>query len=215
MTAHPADSLLSGHLWLTPELHRLFDDAGRVRGWLHVREPFVPRQIGSITMPHKRNPERSEHLDTLARVVRADAALMLEAMVHLRERDGRAWKTEWVIIPEACLATGAAIGIAARLLEGLEVNTERMRVNLEARRGYVLSEQLMRVLADRIGKHAAHEAVYRAAMAGLDEGKDFLEALLGDAEIVTHLARAEIERALDPMRALGAASTFVDRVLDG
>ena len=55
-----------------------------------LREPFTPGQVGSITMPHKRNPELSEHLVTLARVVRADASVCVEAMVHEHERDGRA-----------------------------------------------------------------------------------------------------------------------------
>ncbi len=62
-----------------------------------------PGAVSSITMPHKRNPERSEHLDTLARLVRANAGAMLEAMVQQHERDGRGWKTEWVALPEVCL----------------------------------------------------------------------------------------------------------------
>ena len=125
-----------------------------------VSEPFTPGQVGSITMPHKRNPELSEHLGTLARVVRADAGVAVEAMVHEHERDGRAWKAEWVVFPEACLLTGVSLAVAARLLEGLEVHPERMAANLEARGGYVLSEPVLRTLADRMGKHAAHQALY-------------------------------------------------------
>lgn len=59
-----------------------------------LREPFTPGQVGSITMPHKRNPELSEHLVTLSRIVRANAAVAVEGMVQEHERDGRAWKTE-------------------------------------------------------------------------------------------------------------------------
>ena len=55
--------------------------------------------VGSITMPHKRNPEGSEHLDTLARLVRANAGVLLEGMVGGHERDGRGWKAEWVALP--------------------------------------------------------------------------------------------------------------------
>jgi adenylosuccinate lyase len=178
-----------------------------------LREPFRPGQVGSITMPHKRNPERAEHLDTLARAVRADAAVMLESMVHLHERDGRAWKAEWLVLPEACLLTGVALDLAAALLEGLEVNGVRMRANLDAHRGYVLSEPVMRLLADRIGKHQAHEAVYRATMAGLEAGADLSKALLADSTVAAHLGPDEIAAALDPKLALGAATAFVDRVL--
>ena len=123
-------------------------------------------------MPHKRNPEFSEHLDTLARVVRADAGVAMEGLVALHERDGRGWKAEWLVLPEACQLTGAALGFAARLLEGLQVHPERMRANLDAHGSSMLSEPLMAVLAGRIGKHRAHEAVYAAAMAARDEGVD-------------------------------------------
>jgi adenylosuccinate lyase len=181
-----------------------------------VAEPFTPGQVGSITMPHKRNPELAEHLDTLGRVVRSNAGVALEGMVALHERDGRGWKAEWLVLPESSLLTGAALGFCARLLEGLVVNADRMRANLDAQRGYPLSEPVMRRLADRVGKHVAHERVYAATMSGLERGVDLRTALV-DAGVAgpDGLSAAELDDALDPARALGAATAFVDRVLDG
>jgi len=178
-----------------------------------LREPFTPGQVGSITMPHKRNPELSEHLVTLSRIVRANAAVAVEAMVQEHERDGRAWKTEWLVLPEACLLTGAALAAAGRLLDGLEVDTERMRANLDAWGGYVLSEPVMRALGDRIGKHSAHRLVYEATMVGQERGVGLKAALLADPLISEQLTPDEIERCLDPANALGAAPAFVDRVV--
>ncbi len=178
-----------------------------------VSEPFTPGQVGSITMPHKRNPELAEHLGTLARVVRSDAGVTVEGLVGDHERDGRSWKAEWVVVPEACLLTGVSLQLAARLLEGLVVHSDRMRANLDAGGGYVLSEPVMRALADRIGKHAAQQAVYDATMAGLERGTGLAEALAVDPVVSTHLDPAEIARCLDPRRALGATTAFVDRVL--
>ncbi|MPZ65979.1 MAG: adenylosuccinate lyase family protein, partial [Pseudonocardiaceae bacterium] len=178
-----------------------------------VSEPFTEGTVGSITMPHKRNPELSEHLVTLARIVRADAGLAVEGMVSEHERDGRAWKAEWLALPEACLLTGASLQLAARLLEGLVVHPDRMRANLDAGAGYVLSEPVMRALADRIGKHAAQRAVYAATMAGREHGVDLAEALAADELISAQLDAAQISRCLDPWRALGATTAFVDRVL--
>jgi adenylosuccinate lyase len=180
-----------------------------------LREPFRPGQVGSITMPHKRNPELSEHLVTLARVVRAAAPAAIEGMVHEHERDGRAWKAEWVVLPEACLLTGAALAYGCDLIEGLEVDADRMRANLEATRGYLLSEPVMRRLADRIGKHAAHAVVYEAALAGRERGVGFQAALLADPQVTTQLSADEIAECLDPQRAVGAAPDFVDRVVAG
>jgi adenylosuccinate lyase len=178
-----------------------------------LREPFTPGQVGSITMPHKRNPELSEHLVTLARVVRADATVAVEGMVGEHERDGRAWKAEWVVFPEACLLTGASLAFACRLLDGLEVDADRMRSNLAAQDGYVLSEPVMRALADHIGKHAAQTVVYEAALAGRNRGVSFEAALLADPRIAGRLTPGQIARCLDPRAALGAAPAFVDRVV--
>ena len=178
-----------------------------------LREPCAPGQVGSITMPHKRNPELSEHLVTLARVVRADATVSVEAMIHEHERDGRAWKTEWVVFPEACLFTGAALTYACRLLDGLEVDAERMSANVAATGGYVLSEPVMRALANRVGKPVAHHVVYEVSLAGRDRATSLEQALLADPRVTQHLTHAEIADCLDPRRALGAAGAFVDRVV--
>ena len=178
-----------------------------------VSEPFTPGQVGSITMPHKRNPELSEHLVTLARLVRADAAVAVEGMVSEHERDGRAWKAEWAIVPEICLYTHAAVRLAVRLLEGLQVHADRMRANVDAASGYLQSERVMHALAAHVGKHAAHEAVYRAAMAGRERGVDLRTALLTDATVATYLSAEEIDRCLDPTAALGATGQLINRVV--
>jgi adenylosuccinate lyase len=178
-----------------------------------VSEPFTEGTVGSITMPHKRNPEMSEHLVTLARLVRADSGLMIDGMVSEHERDGRAWKAEWLALPEACLLTGVSLQLAVRLLEGLHVHADRMRSNLDAGGGYVLSEPVMRALADRIGKHAAQRAVYIATMAGRERGVGLADALAADELVSSALDAATLARCLDPRHALGATTAFVDRVL--
>ena len=82
--------------------------------------------MGSITMPHKRNPERSEQMVTLARLVRSAAGVLTETMVGDHERDGRTWKTEWVLLPElsptTCLPNWAW---PAASTASIEVDTER------------------------------------------------------------------------------------------
>ena len=178
-----------------------------------VREPFIPGTVGSITMPQKRNPEFSEHLDTLARLVRSQATVMTDAMIQLHERDGRSWKAEWIALPQACAMTLAATGFAVTLLEGLVVDAERMLENIDARRGFVFGEPVMRALADRMGKHTAHDVVYEASMKGVESGVGFVEALLADARVAAHLDREGIESLFDLEKVLGAAPDMVDRVL--
>ena len=176
-----------------------------------LRESFTPGTVGSITMPHKRNPEISEHLVTLSRVIRAQAAVALDGMVCEHERDGRAWKAEWLVVPEASMAFAACAGSAARMLDGLRADPERMLANIGSHRGYLLSEPVMRALAGRIGKHSAHDSVYAAAMRGIDLGQDFRTALRGDPRLDA-ITDAELDELLQVRSALGSCAAFVDRV---
>jgi adenylosuccinate lyase len=173
--------------------------------------------VGSITMPQKRNPERSEHLTTLARVVRADAALALEAMVAEHERDGAAWKTEWALLPRACGAAAVALTLAAELTAGLRVDERRMRDNVDAQRGYILAEPAMLALGAQIGPRRAHELIHRAAIVEgltLNDAQTLREALAADPEIASLLSPQRLEALLHPEQALGAADELVRRVLD-
>lgn len=169
--------------------------------------------VGSITMPQKRNPERSEHLSTLARIVRAEAGLALEGLIGEHERDGAAWKTEWSLLPRACGAAAAALSLASDLVAGLRVDEARMRANLEAQQGYVLAEPAMLVLGAEIGPRRAHELVHAAARRGRDQRLPFHEALATDPEISAHLPAQRLEELLRPENALGAADVLVDRVV--
>jgi adenylosuccinate lyase len=166
--------------------------------------------VGSITMPQKRNPERSEHLGTLARVVRAAAGLAVEGMVGEHERDGALWKTEWAFLPQACGAAAVALWLGAELAAGLQVHERRMRENVEAQRGYVLAEPAMLALGAEVGPRRAHELVHAAAARGMVEGLTLQEALAGDPEIA---GRIDLDAVLRPERALGAVDELVRRVL--
>lgn len=162
-----------------------------------LREGRSAGVVGSITMPHKRNPEGSEHLDTLARLVRANAAVLLEGMVGGHERDGRSWKAEWVALPEVCLLTATSAALAVTLLEGLEVDAAAMRANLPAT---AASEQVLALLAPRLGKHAAQAALQDA----LSTGVPLLQAL-------SALLPPEQLAALEPDT--GQAGAMVDLVV--
>ena len=129
-----------------------------------VREGFIEGTVGSITMPHKRNPEISEHLGTLSRIVRHNAALICEGLVHEHERDGRSWKAEWNAVPQATMAAGKTMSLLAGLVQNLEVDPNRMLANLEITKGFVLSEPLMLALAAKVGRKTAHEIIYEMSL---------------------------------------------------
>ena len=169
--------------------------------------------IGSITMPHKRNPEIAEHLGTLARAVRCHAGAMLEGMVHDHERDGRSWKGEWYDVPAATVLGGTGVRLLGHMLATLVVDPERMRENLDTDRGFVFSEAVMLALASRTGKQTAHRLVSEAARNALRTGDSFRDAVLSSEAICEHLAEAELRAAFSLERASGQCAAMVDRWL--
>jgi adenylosuccinate lyase len=103
------------------------------------------------------------------------------------------------------------VAAAARMLDGLRADPERMRRNIDSHRGYLLSEPVMRALADRLGKHSAHDSVYTAAMQGIDSGQDFRTALRADPRLDA-ITDAELDELLEVQGSLGSCAAFVDRV---
>ena len=151
--------------------------------------------VGSITMPHKRNPERSEHLDTLARLARAQAGVMLEAMVQIHERDGRGWKAEWPAFPELCLLTSSALALAIDLVQGLEVRGERMRANVDGDPG-LLSERVLSAYAARVGKHRAQAELQTVLAGARADGRSMADAVVAAGV----LDRAELDALVADVR---------------
>ena len=174
-----------------------------------VAEAVTPGVVGSITMPQKRNPERSEHLVTLARLVRAAAAPALEGMVAEHERDGAAWKAEWAFLPQACGAAATALALGAELTAGLQIDPARMRANLEAH-GDVLAEPVMLALGAVVGPRRAHALIHAAVERGREQGLTLHDALAAEPAIADHV---DLDELLRPERSLGAIDAIIDRVL--
>ena len=99
------------------------------------------------------------------------------------------------------------------VLEGLHVDKARMRANLDSLGGFLLSERVMFVLSEKLGKQTAHELVYQASMKGIEGGMTFERALMENPQVSKALSPAELRDALDPAAYLGHAQQIVDRVL--
>lgn len=174
-----------------------------------LREVGPIGSISSITMPHKHNPEGSEHLATLARLTRAHAGLLLEGMDQQHERDGRGWKVEWVSVPEISELTVTALGFARGVIARLEVNPAAMARNLSAAGDELHSEQILAALSAVRGKHAAQALMADAVASGATGSQGLVTAVAERAR----LDPAEVaEWAGRP--ATRAAVAMVDVVLE-
>jgi adenylosuccinate lyase len=149
-----------------------------------VREPFGKGQKGSSAMPHKRNPIVAERISGLARVVRAAALVGLENVPLWHERDISHSSAERVVVPDAFLALDYMLDRFAWLVDGLVVDRERMRSNLESSRGLVFSQRVLSALVSAgRSRDEAYRLVQRNALRAWDEGLDFRELVEADSEI--------------------------------
>jgi adenylosuccinate lyase len=153
-----------------------------------VQEPFGRGQKGSSAMPHKRNPVVAERICGLARVVRAAALVGFENVPLWHERDISHSSAERVVLPDAFLALDYMLDRFAWLVEGLIVDAERMRSNLEDSHGLVFSQRVLTALvAGGLARDEAYRLVQRHAMRASEEGLDFRELVGSDPEIAPRL----------------------------
>jgi 3-carboxy-cis,cis-muconate cycloisomerase len=179
-----------------------------------VFEPDAPGRGGSSSMPQKRNPIGAAAV--LAAAARAPAlvSVLLGAMTQAHERGLGDWPAEWETIPELFLIAGGAVAHVARLAEGLIVDTERMRQNLDATSGQIFAGRMAAVLA-AAGAPSAHAIVEAACRRAASEKRHLRDVLGDDAEVRRYLPDLEkaLERLFDPREAVGLAETLVDRVV--
>jgi adenylosuccinate lyase len=153
-----------------------------------VQEPFGRGQKGSSAMPHKRNPVVAERICGLARIVRAAALVGFEDVPLWHERDISHSSAERVVLPDAFLALDYMLDRFAWLVEGLIVDSERMRSNLEASHGLVFSQRVLTALvAGGLARDEAYGLVQGHAMRAWEEGLDFRELVESDPEIAPRL----------------------------
>ena len=179
-----------------------------------VTEPAGEGRGGSSTLPHKRNPILSVTAAANVRRVRALAQALYGSMVGEHERAAGAWHAEWEVLSDALALTGGAAAAVREVTQGMEVHPERMRHNLEETGGMLMAENVVTVVADRLGRLQAHEVVESAARRAADGGKPFREELLAEPVLREHLSAWEIDAALDPAGYLGSAGPFIDRALE-
>lgn len=179
-----------------------------------LRLGWAPEQVGSSTMPHKRNPEGCEQVVALSRLVRAKLPLMLDAMVLEHERDYRGTRLEWAVLADASHHALAALALVSAVVQGLEVDAQRMEANARAHREGICTEALMLALAPSLGKQSAFERVRALSGQAGQQGGGLEGLVLEDAQLSGLLTPSELARVFDPAQHLGESERLVAGVLD-
>ncbi|MFC7514898.1 3-carboxy-cis,cis-muconate cycloisomerase [Herbaspirillum sp. GCM10030257] len=178
-----------------------------------VSEPTGEGRGGSSTMPHKRNPVGCAAILACATRVPALVSTMLSGMVQEHERALGGWQAEWDTLPEIVQLSAAALQQTREIAEGMSVDGERMRANLDLTHGLIMAEAVTLALGNAMGRLAAHQVVEAACRKAASTGQDLREVLSDEPSITEVLPPAKIDELLNPAHYLGQAGYFVDRVL--
>jgi adenylosuccinate lyase len=166
--------------------------------------------VGSSTMPHKVNPNRSRTVVMLSRVVPHQAEILLDWMVSIHERDQI---SNADTIGEISLSADRLQQAAVGLVQNLKVHPENMRRNLGRTNGLIMAEHAMFLLGEKIGKHTAHEEVRLAARAAWEKGRSLVDEIAARPTLAKHAAELDLANQLDPAKYIGLAPEAVDRVV--
>src|SRR3984885_12529199 len=179
-----------------------------------LSEPFRSGQKGSSSMPHKKNPIRSERICGLARVVRSYVIPVTEGIPLWHERDISHSSVERIALPDAAIATDYLLHLTTGLVEGLVVDTARMRANMNITHGLLYSSSvLLELVSSGLSREDAYVLVQAAAMDTWDNQIPFRDALLAQGKsrnmAIDELA---LDRAFDAERYVGRLGGVFDRV---
>ncbi len=180
-----------------------------------VEESFGKKQVGSSTMPHKRNPIKSEQVCGLARIVRAMVEPELLNNTLWDERDLTNSSCERVVFPETCVLMDHILKLAEGIITNLRFYPENIKRNLELMGGLNMGEAVMIELARRgVGRQEAHEIVRTSAMEARESGRHMKEVLMSRPEVTGFISAGEIEGVMDPEGYIGTAVEQVEAVVE-
>jgi len=175
-----------------------------------AEERITEGQVGSSTMPQKRNPKRSQRIIANAAKIRVFVPLAFESMQEEHEADASGQQMINAAIDQTCILTDEIILGLIDLFDGVNLYPERMRRNLDLSGGLIMSEQIMLELGKEIGRQRAHDVVYDAAQKSVNEGRSFLDTLAEEEDVVARLSKDQIAELLDPENYMGLCSYFAE-----
>jgi len=180
-----------------------------------VFEPFEEeKQVGSSTMPHKRNPELCERICGLAKIVRGLVVPALENIPTWHERDLTQSSSERFILPEVCILTDYLLHLMIGIISNLKVDEEKMARNLILTEGQAMSEAVMMVLTRKgMNRQEAHELVRRLTIRSTVEKTSFKDVLLSERAVSNLLSEEEVDEALNPRNYLGTSVEQVESAI--
>ncbi|GAA0389375.1 3-carboxy-cis,cis-muconate cycloisomerase [Acrocarpospora corrugata] len=167
---------------------------------------------GSSALPHKSNPVAATLIAAAARTTPSLAAILYGSLAAEDERPAGAWHAEWSPLRDLLRHAGGSAAHAAALAEGLRVDPDRMRANLDLTRGLIAAERVSAALTPALGRLEARDLLERASRRVVAEGITLRQALVRETS-PGDLDFTDLDELCDPATYLGAAPALTDLAL--
>jgi adenylosuccinate lyase len=184
-----------------------------------LSEPFGAKQVGSSAMPFKRNPVRSEKIDSLGRLLAQMPRLAWDNAAHsLLERTLDDSANRRSLLAEMFLCADELLIASAQVLGGLQVDRQAMRRNLEVFGPFAAIERVLMALV-KVGadRQAMHELLRQHAMNAWEairagQPNPLAESLAGETRLLAYLREDDLRLLMDASRHLGNAAARARRL---
>ncbi|MBH51854.1 MAG: adenylosuccinate lyase [Chloroflexi bacterium] len=178
-----------------------------------AEEPFGEGQTGSSAMPHKRNPELTERVCGIARLIRGNSITAMENVALWHERDISHSSAERIILPDSCLALDYIIDISKYVISGLKVFPENMLRNLKLTKGVVFSQRVLLALLDAgMSREDGYEIIQRNAHKSWDSQEEFRDNIENDISVTNVLTADDLDELFDYNYYLKYVESIFERI---
>jgi adenylosuccinate lyase len=200
---------------VTASLARIADEIRTLNRWEigEVTVGWTEQNIGSSTMPHKRNPEGCEQVVVLARLAKAQVTLALDGMILEHERDYRGTRLEWCAVADVSHYALMAFSLVIDTVAGLTVNDKIMERNANAYSEAICTEAFVFEMAKKLGKCSAYQIIFEITQACQRDHLSIRKAIESDARVTAVMGEEMLARLFEPRAHLGMAERIVDKVL--
>jgi adenylosuccinate lyase len=179
-----------------------------------VREATSSKQVGSSTMPHKRNPFRLERVMGMSAILRGDLVTELELnFSHARDlKQSAPYRYRY---PEMFITLAYMVRMMTNIVAAMEIDKKKSFDNIFITKGSVMAERVMTELAEKgMNRQEAHEVVKRLVWRAMSEDRMAVDLMREDKHVMQFLSANELEAFMSPETYLGVAIEKTDRVIE-
>ena len=173
-----------------------------------VEEPMNSSDVGSSTMPQKRNPHLTQDVISLSVECKSLYSISLESMLNEHEGSRQHHLMSNTSLFKSCKITGEILSLSKYILKNMKIKPEKMKKNLKISEGTIISESIMLKLGEKIGRQKSHDIIHKILNETMQDEKDFLKLLKKNKDFKKSVSLSELDELINPRNYIGLSSKF-------